>query len=306
MEIFNQIILMMSIISIATAAGWILEKSGTMAIGIESLLTISAFSFLAFYKVFGGQNSAFVPSIIMAMIISGITGVFLQVLITFLKGNQALVTIGFNIVLPAMLFLISNKFTEGGFGLPIPDMLSMMSHGYNLLFVVFLIISIVIIAIISFFVFKTKFGLTLNAIGENPHVIQSSGKNIFIEKLKIAFIAGVVASFAGVFLVFFWSVWTNGGYYNGLSAAAGLGYISLGIIILSKWKFKNYLFVTFVMSILIGLFYNFLYIYNKNIPLIFIMRSIPYLIPMVILPFISKTNGFPTQLGIPFKKNKRG
>ncbi len=306
MEIFNQIILMMSIISIATAAGWILEKSGTMAIGIESLLTISAFSFLAFYKVFGGEYSAFIPSAIMAMIISGITSIFLQVLITFLRGNQALITIGFNIVLPAMLFLISTKFTDGGFGLPIPDMLPMMRHGYNLLFIVFLVVSVVVIAVIAFFVFKTKFGLTLNAIGENPHVIQSSGKNIFFEKIKIAFIAGIVAAFAGIFLVFFWSVWTNGGYYNGLPAAAGLGYIALGIIILSKWKFKNYLLVTLVMSILIGVFYNFLYIYNKNIPLIFIMRSIPYLIPMIILPFISKTNGFPSQLGVPFKKNKRG
>ncbi len=77
---------------------------------------------------------------------------------------------------------------------------------------------------------RTRFGLRLRAVGENPAAVDTAGISVTALRYAACIIAGLLCALGGAFL----STAAGAGYVTGMSA--GRGFIALAALIVAKWK----------------------------------------------------------------------
>lgn len=155
----------------------------------------------------------------------------------------------------------------------------------------FIILCIVLLLCSHFVIWKTRTGLRLRSVGENPEAADSLGINITRIRYFGVIISGALAGLGGAWLALDQHSFTDG-------MTAGRGYIALAAMIVGKWKPYNAaaacLLFGFAESLTIQL-------QGSGIPTQFI-QMLPYVITIVVLAgFIGKAIP-PSADGIPFEK----
>lgn len=100
-------------------------------------------------------------------------------------------------------------------------------------------------------------------------------------------------------------LWAGGISFTGMSSVGGLGFIALGIMILSSWKIKWIGLFTVLLGGCMAFFYNINQFTTEYLWLNTILQACPYIATLIALPFISKKGRIPAMLGRPFNKNRR-
>ena len=148
-----------------------------------------------------------------------------------------------------------------------------------------------LIFISGFVLFKTKYGLRLRSVGENPWAAESLGIRVRIYKLSGILISGFLSSLAGI-----WLASNQNSYSDGM--IAGRGYIAIAAMIIGKWKPVNIFFACLIFSAFEALEIS-LQISGTDIPTQLI-QMLPYLITIIVLlGFVGKTKP-PNADGIPY------
>ena len=305
-NIVNLSILLIAILGLGSIGVKIMEKSGTSALNIEGTMVIAGSVFLLMTKQFDSYNFFTIIISILVGIVAGCFYNFIFSLLTInLRGNQFIVGIGMNIIAPIFTFLWLLKTEKFKAGIPVPDNRSfLLTNNFNLLYLFFLLFFITSLVVIFILIYKTKFGIEINALGENAYSLQNAGVNI---KLKLHFyhlISGIFFSIAGCFAVFYPLI-QDGSRFSGSKSAGGLGFIAISIVILSQWKINSIALITIFLSLTTAIFYNFELFYTDNVTVNILVRAIPYFLTIVCLPFISRNGSAPSNLGKSFTKNKR-
>jgi simple sugar transport system permease protein len=83
---------------------------------------------------------------------------------------------------------------------------------------------------VSWLLFKSRFGLRLRAVGENPAVVDTAGISVAFLRYRAVMIGGVLCGFAGTYL----AIGQNAGFLRDMTA--GRGYIALAAMIFGKWR----------------------------------------------------------------------
>jgi simple sugar transport system permease protein len=138
---------------------------------------------------------------------------------------------------------------------------------------------------------KTKFGLRLRAVGENPAAADSLG--ISVDRIRYAgvLISGVLAGLGGAWLAFDQHSFTDG-------MSAGRGYIALAAMIIGKWNPLGAAGACLIFGFAESLSIQF---QDSPVPTQFI-QMLPYVLTVIVLAgFIGKTNP-PAADGIPYEK----
>lgn len=78
--------------------------------------------------------------------------------------------------------------------------------------------------------FRTRFGLRLRAVGENPESVDTAGVSVYWLRYKAVIIAGVLCGIAGAYM----ATALQAGF--GKDMTAGRGYIALAALIFAKWR----------------------------------------------------------------------
>ena len=78
--------------------------------------------------------------------------------------------------------------------------------------------------------YRTRFGLRLRAVGENPAAVDTAGISVVAPALRAVMIAGLLCGIAGAYL----STGMAAGF--GRDMTAGKGYIALAALIFAKWR----------------------------------------------------------------------
>ena len=81
-----------------------------------------------------------------------------------------------------------------------------------------------------FVLFRTRFGLRLRAVGENPKAVDTAGISVTKLRYQAVLITGLLCGFAGAFF----SIAQGSGFGNNMTA--GKGFIALAALIFAKWK----------------------------------------------------------------------
>jgi simple sugar transport system permease protein len=148
--------------------------------------------------------------------------------------------------------------------------------------------------------YRTRFGLRLRAVGENPAAVDTAGISVTWLRYRALLCTGVLTGLAGAYL----SMTQNGGFVKDMTA--GKGYIALAALIFAKWKPVNAMFACLLFGFLDALAIRLqgtpLPIIGK-VPVQF-MQALPYILTVVLLAgFIGKAIP-PRAGGVPYVKER--
>lgn len=193
----------------------------------------------------------------------------------------------------------------------IPGMISTLLFNYGWLTYV----SIVMAFLMHHFFFKTRTGLNLRAVGENPATADASGINVIRYKYLAYIIGAAISGLGGMYYVMDYvkGTWSND---SGIEA---LGWLAVALVIFTSWKPRNatwgaYLFgfcywIFLYVPVGISQFLMKVFRINRSTYLQNIYKMIPYLVTIVVLVLVSKRkkhdNKAPGALGVPYFREER-
>ncbi len=170
-----------------------------------------------------------------------------------------------------------------------------LSHG-------FLVYVGIVIAVISAYILrKTRVGLHLRAVGENPATADAAGINVTKYKYLATCIGGAIAGLGGLYFIMDYTggSWTNGGFGD-------RGWLAIALVIFSLWRPDLSILGSFVFG---GLYICYSYISGLSRSALAIFNMLPYIVTIVVLIFTSirnkKENQPPESLGLPYFREER-
>jgi simple sugar transport system permease protein len=148
--------------------------------------------------------------------------------------------------------------------------------------------------------FRTRFGLRLRAVGENPAAVDTAGISVAWLRYRAVICCGALCGVAGAYL----SIAQGAGFVKDMTA--GKGFIALAALIFAKWKPINVMFACLLFG-----FLDALAIRLQGQPLPFVGRipvqffqALPYVLTVVLLAgFIGKAIP-PRAGGVPYVKER--
>ena len=185
-------------------------------------------------------------------------------------------------------------------GLPFADSLGwfgeiLLSHGI----LVYLSVAIAILA--AWFLKRTRAGLHLRAVGENPATADAAGINVTAYKYGAILIGSGIAGLGGFFYIM---DYIKGSWENAATIEA-LGWLSVALVIFTLWKPNFSILGSFIFAAL----YIAAYYVGGNSTQKELLKLIPYVMTVVVLIFTSikgsKNNQAPASLGLSYFREER-
>jgi simple sugar transport system permease protein len=285
---------------LACLAGLFSERSGIFDIGLEGKMLVAAFFSAAIAYTTGSVWLGLLAGIASSMVFSGIHGL---ASITF-RGNQLISGVALNFLAAGITVLIAQDwFQQGGrtpsliggarfesLTLPFAESLQdvpvlgpiyyeLISGHSILVYVAFLAVPLT-----WWILFRTRFGLRLRAVGENPAAVDTAGVSVIGLRFAAVAIAGVLCGIAGAYL----ATGLQAGFVKDMTA--GRGYIALAALIFAKWRPWYALSACLLFGLLqaVALRYQNIDLGGFVIPVQF-MDALPYILTVVILAgFVGK------------------
>jgi len=307
----------MSVPLILTAlAGLYAERSGVVDIGLEGKLLAAAFCGASAAAVTGSAMLGLLAAVGIGMAFSGIHGYasisqrgdqivsgtainFIAMGATVIIANAWFGQAGRTPSLPsdAKLNTVTLPFANEVRDVPIlgPIYSDILSGHFLLTYVAYALIPVT-----WWVLYRTRFGLRLRAVGENPGAVDTAGISVVKLRYQAVLLGGVFVGLAGAFL----SMAVSAGFTKGMSA--GKGYIALAALVFANWKPRNILFTCLLFGFLDALSIN---MQGKTIPLIGaipvqLWTALPYILTVVLLAgFIGKAIP-PKASGTPYVKER--
>ncbi len=299
------------------------EKSGHLNLGIPGIMYVGAISGVAGAFLYEHSGAVMDPWLtVLIPLVCSIVGSLLMGLIycfltVTLRANQnvtglALTTFGIgvgnffggsliklvNLDVPS----IALSKTSQVFKTQLPFAGSLGWFGDIFLSYGFLVYVAIIIALVcSFMLNKTRVGLHLRAVGENPETADAAGINVTKYKYIFTCLGSAIAGLGGLYYVMDYAngVWSNNGFGD-------RGWLAIALVIFSMWKPA--------LSILGSILFGFLYVIPTYIPNISVSSKLlfdmlPYVVTVVVLIITSirnkKENQPPEALGLPYFREER-
>lgn len=305
------------------ATGEILtEKSGNLNLGIPGLMYMGGIAGLMgafFYEKSTPNPIGFVGvlvSFVSAFLCAGFGALIYSVLTITLRANQnvtglALTTFGVGFgnffggsisKLAGGVGQISVAVTGSAFRAKIPGLSSIPVLGDLLFSYGFLTYLAVLLAILmTLFLTKTRRGLNLRAVGENPATADAAGIHVTRYKYLATCIGGGIAGLGGLYFVmeYLGGTWTNGGFGD-------RGWLAIALVIFAMWKPVNAIWGSLLFG---ALYILYLYIPGLGRSTQEIFKMLPYLVTIGVLIFTStrkkKENQPPGSLGNAYFREER-
>lgn len=231
---------------LAAFAGMFAERSGVVDIGLEGKMLGAAFAAAAAAYVTGSPWLGLLAGIAVSV---AIAMVHAFACVTH-NGNQVVSGMALNITVAGLGPVLALAwFGQGGqtpmitdagrfkpFHLPFADRLSdipFLGHiyseivsGHNL--IVYLAMGLV--PLTAWFIYRTRFGLRLRAVGENPEAVDTAGISVSGMRYRAMIVCGILCGVAGTYL----SIAQNTLFIRDMTA--GMGYLALAALIFGKWR----------------------------------------------------------------------
>ncbi|QMU58245.1 MAG: ABC transporter permease [Boseongicola sp.] len=233
----------------ACLAGLFSERAGIFDIGLEGKMLAAAFFSAAIAAITANVWIGLLAGIGASLALSIIHGL---ASITF-RGNQLISGVAINFLAAGMTVLIAQDwFSQGGrtpslseFGpnarfngitLPYADQLadtgpmgmiySELISGHSIL----VYIGFLTVPLTWYILFRTRFGLRLRAVGENPAAVDTAGVSVVALRYVAVGICGILCGLAGAYL----ATGLQAGFVKDMSS--GRGFIALAALIFAKWR----------------------------------------------------------------------
>ncbi len=300
----------------------ITEKSGNLNLGIPGIMYVGGISGIIGGYLYEHSTSNMNPFLgILIPFLSCLLGSALIALIycfltITLRANQnvtglALTTFGVglgNFFGGSLLSFfgetgsISLYKTGGYFKAALPFYKNLGLFGETFLSFGFLAYLAILVAIVSNIVLKkTRVGLNLRAVGENPATADAAGISVTKYKYLSTLVGGMIAGLGGLYFVMDYTAgaWTNNGFGD-------RGWLAIAIVIFAIWKPASAIFSSFIFG---GLYIICVYIPGLSSSAKELIKMLPYLVTIIVLILISmrkkRENQPPESLGLSYFREER-
>jgi simple sugar transport system permease protein len=316
LQILDSTVRLATPLLLACLAGLYSERAGIFDIGLEGKMLGAAFAAGAVAAVTGSAWIGLAAGMGVSMALSLIHGL---ASITF-RGNQIISGVAINFLASGLTALIGqNWFGLGGqtpqltgdgrflaLTLPFAEALRPVPvlgplyadvlSGHNVL----VYLAVAMVPLTWWVLFRTRFGLRLRAVGENPGAVDTAGVSVARLRYKAVLICGVLCGVAGAYL----STGMAAGFIRDMTA--GKGYIALAALIFAKWRPWPALGACLLFGFLeaIGIRYQGITIEGVGTVPVQVMQALPYVLTVVILAgFVGKAIP-PRAGGVPYVKER--
>ncbi|SMO37877.1 ABC transporter permease [Paracoccus laeviglucosivorans] len=293
-QILDSAVRLMTPLLLACLAGLYSERAGVFDIGLEGKMLMAAFTAASVAYATGSAWLGLCAGIAGSLALSLIHGMSS---ITF-RGNQLISGVAINFLASGLTVLLGQKiFGLGGrtpslegaarfneITLPFADALrpvpvigpiyADLISGHSVL----VYLAFAFVPLTWWVLYRTRFGLRLRAVGENPASVDTAGVSVTRLRYAAVGICGVLCGIAGAYL----ATGISAGFVKEMSA--GRGYIALAALIFAKWRPWSALFATFLFGLLEALAnrYPNLDLGIITVPSMF-MSALPYILTVIIL-----------------------
>jgi simple sugar transport system permease protein len=301
---------------LAALAGLFAERSGVIDIGLEGKMLGAAFVAAATAAVTGsvwlGLAAAILASIALAML-HGFA------CITY-RGNQVVSGLAINILVAGLTVTVGSAiFAQGGQTPALPDearflpvtwpgaetlarvpvlgtLYAELISGHNIL----VYVALLAVPTTWWIVYRTRFGLRLRAVGENPGAVDTAGISVTRLRYLAMVCCGILCGIAGAYL----STAQNASF--GRDMTAGQGYIALAAMIFGKWRPTPAMLACLLFGFLDAVAAR---LQGVQVPImgeipVQLIQALPYILTVVLLAgFIGRAVA-PKASGVPYVKER--
>ena len=300
---------------LACLAGLYSERSGIVDIGLEGKMLGGAFAAASAAYIFGSAWIGLGFGLLAAVALSLVHG-FASITV---RGNQIVSGVAINFVALGLANVLGQAwFSQGGrtptvpgdgrFGsielpfartiadVPVLGDLYDLISGHNLL----VYVAFVLVPVTWWVLFRTRFGLRLRAVGENPAAVDTAGISVAWARYRAVIICGILCGLAGTYL----AIGVSAGYVNNMTA--GRGFLALAALIFAKWRPVAAMWTCLLFGFLYALEIRFQGVSLPiiGVPPVQLMQALPYILTVVLLAgFIGRAVP-PRAAGVPYVKER--
>lgn len=302
----------------ATMGELLAERSGVLNLGVEGMMLMGA---VTAYSTAYATGDPWI-GLAAGMLAGGALSLLHAFVVITLRADQVVsglaltfLGIGLSLVLGEGLASATGVPTIPSFSIPVLAQIPFLGPIFFENKSALVYFGYLLTPAVWFYIYRTRAGLHLRAIGEYPAAADSLGINVYAWRYFYVFIGGIMAGLAGGTL----SLSITPGWFSEFTTS-GFGWIAIALVIFAQWDplraaFGSYLFgslrrftldVQGVQSVF-GIANPFFY--DRNLQ--FFLEMLPYALTVIVLIIgsraaIRKRLGAPAALGIPYVRGERG
>ena len=280
------------------------ERSGVQNLGVEGMMLMGA--------LFGYVVDIETGSIVLAFVAAMIAALALALIHAFLS-----ITLGANQIVSGLAVTLFGSGLTAFIGkpfvgaqapvvlsrVPLPGLSQIPVLG-QILFTQDPVVyaSFILVPLLWYFVYRTRPGLNLRAIGENPATADAMGVGVASRRYLYTLIGGALAGVGGAYLSLGYTpTWVEG-------MTAGRGWIAVGLVVFGTWDPLRVLAGAYLFGFVDG-FQLRAQGLGSTVPSFF-LNMLPYLFTVVVVSLSSgerlqRRLGIPRALGLPYWREER-
>lgn len=282
----------------------ITERAGIMNLGMEGVMLVGAVA--GFVAAVSFVNPWW--GVLAAMLAGGLMTLIHAFLTITLKANQVVSGLALTIFGTGL----SGYLGKSLIGVPVPEpfravklavlgdlpVLGPVLFNHDLL----VYVSYLLALLLWYWIYRTRPGLNLRALGENPGAADSLGVNVFLHRYLYVIAGGMLAGVGGAYLSLAYAPsWLE-------NMTAGRGWIAVALVIFAMWNPLRAMAGSYIFGGIDSLGFR-LQTLGVVVPSFF-LKMLPYIFTVLVLVIVVGKNlsmraGAPKALGLPYDREER-
>lgn len=300
------------------------EKSGNLNLGVPGIMYLGGFA--GFASAYLYENSVAEPNMVFCVCIALVCaflaamagGLIYSFLTITLRANQnvtglALTTFGMGVANFFGVFILDGRTATQSivyktFQTRIPVLSKLGPVGQMLFGYGFMVYAAIVIAIaLHYILTRTRVGLNLRAIGENPATADAAGINVMKYKYLATCLGAGISGLGGLYYVL--------DYNQGIWATTGqieaLGWLAVALVIFTTWKPLNAIWGSYLFGLLYWLYQFLPTLLGISVPnyVTDLIQMSPYVVTIIVLVVTSlrkkREDQPPAALGLAYFREER-
>lgn len=284
------------------------ELSGVYVFGTEAVMLVGALT---------GFLGAYVTGNLVIGVVIGLAGGILMGLLTAfyevtLNADQIIFAIALLVIGPSLTDYLFSAFaatparalaisTNTFPAIPIPYLSSIPYLGAFFDQSWFIYASYILVILSQWFLYRTKWGLRIRAVGMNPRAADSMGSNVYLVRYLCIIVGSAMAALGGIALIL-----AGTGYWVD-NVTAGRGLIGVALVRVGNWRVYLTYATALVVSGLLAASTDLTQVYSSTAGTSFpyeIFSAFPYIFAVAVIAISYKwtRSNQPNSLGLPYKR----
>lgn len=312
MLLIQYMLIFAAVLLLVALGGCFSEHSGVINIGLEGIMVFGALGGALMMKYLPEGSSPLVMILLcvaMAMLFGMLYSLLLAVAAINFKADQTLVGTAMNLLGTAAATVIVKAINTAENPANVSSAITYVNakkaflvdlNGFE--FNWFMLLAVILLIVSYILLYKTKFGLRLQACGEHPQAADSVGINVYRMRYAGVMISGVLGGLGG--LVYITAGVSEWKFENGV---AGFGFLALAVMIFGQWKPLRIALAALLFGLfrsLSNVYTGFSFLADLNLPGT-VYNMLPYIISLIVLALTSGKSRAPKAEGVPYDKGSR-